>query len=420
MRHLPPKKVGWALRLAVILAAAAGTLMGLGAAPGGREATAQSVPSAPVIRLAAASGEEEILRQIGQLEDEIGRQATSGNYAAAEAAARRAAKLADEGLGSSHPLVPLEFSTLGRLCLQQKKLGEAAAAYERAFELAERQVVGPWKTWWANHPVRRASIFLGLGEAYLAQGRLREAEPLLNDAVLLHEASGVPNPAARESLAEVYRRTGREDDAQRVSDPNKPVGAYRTIRHRPVVPGVDDRIALRAMRVRLPEVYGWQRRELPIPVLGSLIECERVLPSGHLVQIHAADYFGGITGHLFGEATKGRTDAERLEVLVESVTQGMAAEEVRTSEWVEVARGPQRHFGAVCKELHVVRADTEQARGAYLWQDWMLMCVDPVTHVPFQVDYAERYPADGGAPTAGFSDAARAFFDSVEFEREAR
>jgi hypothetical protein len=44
----------------------------------------------------------------------------------------------------------------------------------------------------------------------------------------------------------------------------------------------------------------------------------------------------------------------------------------------------------------------------------MLFCVDPVSRIPIQIDYAERYPI-GGMLSPSFAKDLATFFDSVEF-----
>jgi len=185
---------------------------------------------------------------------------------------------------------------------------------------------------------------------------------------------------------------------------------------RPVVAGVDDQISVRAMSVRLPPGAGWEKRELPMPDGGVLLEFERSLASGNRVQIHIADYFGHPRVLPLELAMSGRSDMERLAMFLMVVGESAARfKGRRQSEWVEMQRGPQRRFNAACREKHELREERAENGNLYLWQDWMFFCVDPVSHIPIQTDYAERYPAEGGTVSPTFTEDAAAFFDSIEF-----
>jgi hypothetical protein len=116
---------------------------------------------------------------------------------------------------------------------------------------------------------------------------------------------------------------------------------------------------------------------------------------------------------------RGKSDAERLDSFLKVVEALPLIEVRRSSEWVSTPRAPQRRFGAVCRERHDVREDREAKDGGSLWQDWMFFCVDPLSHIPIQIDYAEGYPAAGGAVSPSFPRDAAAFFDSIEFRPQA-
>jgi len=81
---------------------------------------------------------------------------------------------------------------------------------------------------------------------------------------------------------------------------------------------------------------------------------------------------------------------------------------------VTTERGPQSIFGAVCRERHDLREEQDDGGRSFLWQDRMLFCVDPVSRIPIQIDYAERYPI-GGMLSPSFAKDLATFFDSVEF-----
>lgn len=182
---------------------------------------------------------------------------------------------------------------------------------------------------------------------------------------------------------------------------------------RPVVPGVDDKITVRTMTVRLPAGTGWTKRLVPMPRGGVLYEFERELPNGNRLQIHIADYIGPNIKE-YEQNMAGKTDTERLAVHVQALER-VPMPDVRRTEWVHIVRGPQRRYGAVCRERHDI-GEEKVAGKSYLWQDWMLLCIDPVCRIFFQVDYAERYPV-GGAPSPTFGGDAARFYDSIEFRR---
>ena len=185
---------------------------------------------------------------------------------------------------------------------------------------------------------------------------------------------------------------------------------------RPVVAGVDDVITVRAMSVRLPAAAGWKKREVPMADGAVLIEIERALTIGNRVQIHVADYFGAPRLLPMELMMSGLGDAERLTnflmVMAEAETKFPGQ---RQSQWVDMQREPQRSFRAACREKHELREERAGDGKLYLWQDWMLYCVDPVSHLPVQVDYAERFAAEGGTISPTFVADAAAFFDSIEF-----
>jgi hypothetical protein len=188
---------------------------------------------------------------------------------------------------------------------------------------------------------------------------------------------------------------------------------------RAVVPGVDDRIAMQAMSVRLPQTPGWHKREVSMPYGGLLLEFERALVGGNRIQIHGADYLGPLARANYDFANFDRSDAERLAWFLRLKESVPLIEVRRHSEWVESMRSPHRRFNAACRELHEIREERAETGELFLWTDWMLHCIDPVTKVPVQIDYAERYPAEG-APSPSFSEETAKFFDSVEFRPAAK
>ena len=184
---------------------------------------------------------------------------------------------------------------------------------------------------------------------------------------------------------------------------------------RPVTPGVDDQIKVRTMSVHLPSSPGWSKREVPMPNGGMLFVFERDIPTGNRVQIHVADYFGQSMVLPMELAMSGHNDTERLGMFILLTESAVRSEIRRQSEWVKILREPQRSFNAACLEKHEVREERAEDGNLYLWQNWMFFCVDPVSHIPIQIDYAERYLAEGGTPSPTFTEDAASFFDSIQF-----
>lgn len=185
---------------------------------------------------------------------------------------------------------------------------------------------------------------------------------------------------------------------------------------RPVVAGIDDQIVVRAMSVRLPLGEGWRKREIPIPDEGVLFEFERDLSDGIRVQIHIADYFGPTRLLPMELVMSGLSDKGRLGFFLGMVMESnIRLEGQQQSEWVET----HRRFNAVYCEKHEVREERSENGNLYRWQDWMLFCVDPVSHIPIQIDYAERYPVEGGIPSPNFAKDVASFFDSIQFRKPA-
>jgi len=183
-----------------------------------------------------------------------------------------------------------------------------------------------------------------------------------------------------------------------------------------VIEGVDDVISVRAMTVRLPPAAGWKKREIPLPDGGTLFEIVRDLATENRVQIHVADYFGPPRLLPMELMMSGHGDVERLANFLMAIAEADTKfPGWRQSQWVDMLRGPQRRFRAACHEKHELREERADDGRPYLWQDWMLYCVDPVSHMPIQIDYAERYSAMGGTVSVTFTEDAAAFFDSIEF-----
>jgi hypothetical protein len=221
---------------------------------------------------------------------------------------------------------------------------------------------------------------------------------------------GLSCAPAQKKTAQLEGEPKRSDLALEVNPLSTPA--------RPVIPGVDDQITVRNMSVHLPAGTGWTIRVIPMPREGRLYEFERDLPNGSRMQIHIADYSGPAGAREYERGVSNMNDAQRLESLIralESVPEPL----VRRSEWVTTVRRPQRSFGAVCRERHDARQERKEGAGRFLWKDWMLFCVDPVSRIPIQIDYAERYPV-GGVPSPSFAEDAAAFFDSVEFRPAAK
>lgn len=196
---------------------------------------------------------------------------------------------------------------------------------------------------------------------------------------------------------------------------NRPTGADSQSPVERIVPGVNDLITVRNMSVYLPPGAGWEKQETPMPQGGRLLEFERQLPNGNRVQIHIADYFGATDADVpeFAFPLPWANDEQRLAALI-AVMESVSGPDVRNTEWLSIPRAPQTTYGAVCRERHDVREEKLRKK-LFLWQDWMLFCVDPISHIPIEIDYAERYPAARGAPSPTFESDAGRFFDSIQF-----
>ena len=369
------------------------------------------------------SNEDEITKQVGKQENQVTQYVEQKRYADAEPFARQAIDIAEKGLGSGHPLVALELNLLAWIYLKQAKYTEAEPLFKRSLNLSEQQVKGRWGSWWANHPMKRMIIYEGLAEVYSAQGRYQEAEQVLRNTLVIFEKAGIPAEfltGVRNSLSEIYKKTGGEVEAQKLNDISRRrvKATEKSVAH-PAVPGKDDRIMVRAMSVNLPPGNNWQKREVPIPEDGLLLEFERSLPNGNRVQIHIAEYFGTRGSVAYLSVMCGQSDAKRLAEFVGMLTNiPQLKEGLRNSEWVDTVRTPQKRFGAVCKEYHVVREERVEEKELFLCQDWMLFCIDPVSHIPIEIDYAELYPAVGGEPSQSFAADAAAFFNRIEFRSQ--
>ena len=182
----------------------------------------------------------------------------------------------------------------------------------------------------------------------------------------------------------------------------------------PVVPGRLDLITVRNMSVQIPVKTGWEKRVQTMPPSGKFYELERSLPNGNRVQIHIADFFGPEGALNFAKSFSDKKDAERLEWIIQ-IIESDPDPDVRRSEWVTIVREPQRRFGVVCRERHDLREEREDGILRFYWQDWMFFCVDPISRIPIQIDYAERYPVTG-SPSPSFNEEASKFFDSIEFQ----
>lgn len=175
-------------------------------------------------------------------------------------------------------------------------------------------------------------------------------------------------------------------------------------------------IQVRALSLTLPADEGWSVRRQEMPKGGALHEAERELANGRRMQVHVADYYGPEAALGMQLLMSGAPDAQRLESFIAAaLPQIEGAERVLQADWGSVERGPQRRHGAACRERQVVREERHLFGARYRWQDWMLLCIDPVSHLPVQVDYAERYAAGAAGPGAGFAADAAAVFDRVEF-----
>ena len=128
----------------------------------------------------------------------------AGDYPRAERFFARALAKAND-LGPKEQGIAL--NGLGELYRRQGRLGDAERTLLRALEVKE-QGLGP------NHPDVATSL-ANLGLLYVANGRELDAAPLLERALAIQERR--PEKASwlrtMATLAEVYRRLGRDHDA---------------------------------------------------------------------------------------------------------------------------------------------------------------------------------------------------------------
>ena len=148
----------------------------------------------------------------------VGRQA----YEEAESVYREAVAIVDDVHGPGHYSNVVTAGGLAQTLMGKGEAGEAERLLEERFPLWRDNLEGSWFLAYAEGL---------LGESLKAQGRFREAEPLLESGYRgLREIRGDAFPRtrrAREALVDLYERWGKEDLARRLreaADAAQPVG----------------------------------------------------------------------------------------------------------------------------------------------------------------------------------------------------
>jgi CHAT domain-containing protein/tetratricopeptide (TPR) repeat protein len=111
-------------------------------------------------------------------------------------AARASLEARERLRGADHADVAMSLNLLGQLQFELRDLSSAELAFERALRI-RRAAAGV-------EPQQISNSLNNLSQVYLAQNRLRDAEPLLVESATILEKSGAP-PAAR---AVAYNNTG--------------------------------------------------------------------------------------------------------------------------------------------------------------------------------------------------------------------
>jgi hypothetical protein len=98
---------------------------------------------------------------------------------------------------------------------------------------------------------------------------------------------------------------------------------------------------------------------------------------------------------------------------------GRASNVLRSYEHVGGARPAQAAQGAVCDERALVAEDREvpgQGGRPFLYHARYYTCIHPRSHLPVELGWTERYPADGGELSPAFETEASGYFESLRFE----
>lgn len=132
-----------------------------------------------------------------------------GRYAEAELYARQSIK--EESERNSHPLeLALDYGSLGRILLKQKKWAEARDAFEKALRYRTISDTKP-ENWDAYRVYEEEE----LGAIYCQLGDWKKARPLLEEALQAHEKQNdeIASVWALDCLQHLYKAEGQQDRA---------------------------------------------------------------------------------------------------------------------------------------------------------------------------------------------------------------
>lgn len=132
-----------------------------------------------------------------------------GRYAEAELYARQSIK--EESERNSHPLeLALDYGSLGRILIKQKKWSEARDAFEKVLHYRTISDTKPEN--WAAYRVFELEE---LGAIYCQLGDWKKARPLLEDALREHEKQNdeIASVWALDCLQRVYKAEGEQEKA---------------------------------------------------------------------------------------------------------------------------------------------------------------------------------------------------------------
>ncbi len=132
-----------------------------------------------------------------------------GRYAEAELYARQSIK--EESERNSHPLeLALDYGSLGRILLKQKKWTEARDAFEKVLRYRTISDTKP-ENWEAYRVYEEEE----LGAIYCQLGDWKKARPLLEEALQAHEKQNdeIASVWALDCLQHVYKADGQQEKA---------------------------------------------------------------------------------------------------------------------------------------------------------------------------------------------------------------
>ncbi len=145
-----------------------------------------------------------LMSKLGQLLE------SKGLYADAEPFMQRALEIAENFLGSEHPMVAIALNNLAHLLQATNRLSEAEGLMRKALQIAE-------EAFGSQHP-NVAVALNNLAQLLHETNRLAEAEPLMRRALVIgEEAFGPQHPnvaIALSNLAQLLTLTNRASEAE--------------------------------------------------------------------------------------------------------------------------------------------------------------------------------------------------------------